>query len=339
MTEGNDAGGQHRRTFVKEIAACSGAFVLAGNIGELLAQTTPDWRKQIGLELFTVRDLMSKDFEGTLAKVAEIGYKEVEPVGYGGLDPKQFRALLDRYGLSAPSTHSGAIDGPDLEQQLEGHQIMGIKYTEIRARRPGGPGPGGAPGGPGAPAAGRPPGAGPPPGGMPQRPPQTEEAVKRSAEQYNKYGAIAKKFGMKILIHNHAGEFDLLENSKKTQYDVLLADTDPALVAMQIDVGWAYVAGQNVLEMFRNNPGRYELWHVKDVVGLKNIDLSTPPGRRRGTFIPIGRGEIDYRTLFASARLAGLKHFVIEQDNAGQNGGDALGDARANYQGLVKVLS
>jgi sugar phosphate isomerase/epimerase len=120
---------------------------------------------------------------------------------------------------------------------------------------------------------------------------------------------------MKILIHNHAGEFDLLENGKKTQYDILLAETDPALVALQIDIGWGCMAG------------------------LKNADPSTPPGRRRGTFIPIGQGELDYRTLFAGARVAGLKYFVIEQDNAGQNGGDALAGARANYQGMVKVLS
>lgn len=330
MNRPDDATGQPRRVFLKDVAAFGGAFLLAGNFGESAAQRSPDWKKQIGLELFTVRELMSKDFEGTLAKVAEIGYKEVEPVGYGGLNPKQFRALLDRCGLSAPSTHSGATDGADLEQQLEGHQIMGFKYTDIRAARPGGAGP---------PGAGGPKSAGRPKGAMPQRPPQTEESVKRSAGQYNKHGAIVKKFGMKILIHNHAGEFDLLENSKKTQYDILLAETDPALVALQIDIGWACVAGQNVLEMFRRNPGRFELWHVKDVAGLKNADPNTPPGRRRGTFIPIGQGEMDYKTLFANARLAGLKYFVIEQDNAGQNGGDALADARANYQGLVKVLS
>ncbi|MEK7405321.1 MAG: hypothetical protein AAB225_09445, partial [Acidobacteriota bacterium] len=127
-----------RRSFLKQVAG--GAFLAA-------APASPDWTKQIGLEMFTVRDLLSKDFEGTLAKVAEIGYTQIEPVGYGGLDPKQFRALLDRCGLSAPSTHAGAIDGPDLEKQLDGHQIMGFKYTEIRAARPGGQRPGGPPGG------------------------------------------------------------------------------------------------------------------------------------------------------------------------------------------------
>src|ERR1022692_1706003 len=109
-----------RRTFLKRVEAASGAIVLTGNLGDA---ASPDWKKQMGLELYTVRDLIDKDLEGTLAKVAEIGYKEVEPTTYGALDPKQFRAALDRYGLSAPSTHAGATEGPDLEKQLEGFQI------------------------------------------------------------------------------------------------------------------------------------------------------------------------------------------------------------------------
>src|SRR5262245_22461975 len=106
-----------RRTFLKEIGAAS---ALAG-----LARAA-DWKKQMGLELYTVRDLFDKDPEGTLARVAEIGYKEVEPTSYGNFDPKHFRAMLDRQELSAPSTHAGATEGPDLEKQLEGFQIMGI---------------------------------------------------------------------------------------------------------------------------------------------------------------------------------------------------------------------
>ena len=116
---------RNRRTFLKDLAAC-GAFA------SLARAAAADWKKQIGLEVYTVRDLFEKDPEGTLARVAEIGYKEVEPTGYANLDPKQFRAVLDRYGLSAPSTHAGATDGPDLEKQLAGFQIMGIRYTEIR---------------------------------------------------------------------------------------------------------------------------------------------------------------------------------------------------------------
>jgi sugar phosphate isomerase/epimerase len=313
----HSAAGQGRRDFFKRIAGTGGTILGVGNLRGMLAQSSPDWRKQIGLELYTVRELLAKDFEGTFAKVAEIGYREVEPVGYGGLDPKAFRALLDRYKLSAPSTHTTADEGPDLEKQLAGHQLMGFRYTQLRAAAP-------------PRAAGAPPAP---------RPARTVESVKRTAATYNRQGALVKKFGMKILIHNHAIEFDRLDGSDLTEYDVLLAETDPATVAMQLDIGWAIIAGQDVLRMFAKHPGRFDLWHVKDVKGLKIIDTSLPPGQRRATFMPIGQGEIDYKPIFAKAAQAGLKYFVIEQDNAGQNGADSLAAARAGYQGLVKTLS
>jgi sugar phosphate isomerase/epimerase len=242
----------------------------------------------------------------------------VEPAGgYGGLSPKEFRALLDRYSLTMPSTHSGASEGPDLEKQLEGFQIMGLGYIEI-----GGGGGGGRAGGAGR---GRGPGT-----------PTTEEAVKRQAEQLNRHGEIAKKFGMKMLVHNHTQEFTLVQGSDKVRpYDILLAETDPGLVAMQLDIGWASVAGQNILEMFRRNPGRYELWHVKDVKGLKE---GPPQDLRTAHLVPAGTGDVDYKTIFTNAELAGMKHFCVEQDNVAESG-DAMGAARTSYSNLVRMLS
>lgn len=316
-----------RRDVLKRLAGSTGAVFLASALSQPAGAATPDWRKQVGLELFTVRDLIQKDYEGTLARVAEIGYKEVEPAsGYAGLSPKDFRAMLDRLGLSMPSTHSGAHEGPDLEQQLEGFQIMGLKYIEIggpvgaRGRGPGGRGPGGPPG------AGR--GRGPMP--------QTEESVKRQAEQLNKHGGIAKKFGMKMLVHNHTQEFRYVEGSTTLRpYDILLAETDPSLVAMQLDIGWASVAGQNIVGMFHKNPGRYELWHVKDAKGLKK---GPPQDLRNAQLVPVGMGEVDYKTIFKNAGLAGMKHFCVEQDNAADSG-DAMAAARISYQNLVRILS
>ena len=300
----------NRRNFVKNIAVGSGAFLW----GAELAMAAPDWKKQAGLELYTVRDLTAKDYEGTLAKVAEIGYKEVEPAtDYGKLEPKAFRAMLDRYGLSAPSTHVPATDGPGLEKELEGFQVMGIKYTEIRSARP-------------------------PSGGGRSR--QTEESVKRTADEINRHGAIVKKFGMKMLIHNHTMEFEPLEGGKLRPYDVLLAETDPAVVAMQLDIGWASVAGQNILEMFKKNPGRFELWHVKDARGIKlmNADMNESERMRAATLVPVGQGEVDYKTIFANAELAGMKHYCVEQDNAA-DWGDSMAAARVSYQNLIKLLS
>ncbi|HEY3838047.1 MAG TPA: hypothetical protein VGL72_15810, partial [Bryobacteraceae bacterium] len=171
------------------MTVCGAAVAAAESVARAAG---PDWKKQIGLEMYTVRDLMAKDYEGTFAKVAEIGYKEVEPAsnGYGNMEPKQFRAMLDRYGLSMPSTHVGATAGPGLEKQLEGFQIMGLKYVEI--------GGGGAGGGGGA-ARKTAKKTGPAP--------VTEESVKRTAALLNEHGQIAKKFGMKMLYHNHAQEF------------------------------------------------------------------------------------------------------------------------------------
>ena len=289
-----------------------GKLTLAALPASLLAAT--DWKKQPGLELYTVRDLLAKAYESTVAKVAEIGYKEVEPAtNYAGMEPKQFRAMLDRYGLTAPTTHVGATEGPDLEKQLEGFQIMGIKYTEVRS----------------APAQG---------GGGGRRGP-TEDSIKRQAAQLNAHGKIVNKFGMKMLLHNHTMEFQPIEGSALRPYDLLLAETDPSLVAMQLDIGWASVAGQNILEMFHKNPGRFELWHVKDARGIKMMtpQMQQSERQRSAVLVPVGQGEVDYKAIFAAADVAGMKHYCIEQDNAA-DWGDSVAAARVSYQNLMKIL-
>ena len=296
----------HRRSFFQALAATAGAAAFS----DLMAQIDPGWKNRIGLELYTVRDLLPSDYEGILAKVAAIGYKEVEPADpYNNMPPKQYRALLDKYGLTMPSTHSGATAGPDLEKQLEGFQIMGLKYIEIR----GGGGGGGG---------------------------RTVDVAAKTAAQLNEHGKIAKKFGMKMLVHNHAGEFETLTGSTKTQYDILLAETDPELVAMQLDIGWATVAGQNVMEMFAKSPGRFELWHVKDAIDTKKLDPKMSPTQRQRAahLCPVGLGDIDYKSIFAAAKQAGLKHFLIEQDNAAA-WGDSVAAAKTSYQNLLKILS
>ncbi len=327
-----------RREFMTDVAACGVAALAVPQLGPVVAAAQPaDWKSRIGLELYTVRDQLASDFEGVLAKVAAIGYKEIEPAGgYNNMPPAQFRALLDRLGLTMPSTHAPASGtGADLERQLEGFQIMGIKYTEISA--------GGRGAGAGRSGAARP--AGPlPPGAYfnagtgrvhnafteaeafgPYQPPTTPEAVKQRAAQLNANGKIAQKFGMKILVHNHTGEFEKFSDSpqasprsRMTAYDLLLAETDPALVTMQIDIGWTYIAGVDPIALFKRNPGRFELWHIKDVFGLKTVSPSLGPNARVSSmaFAPVGAGQIDFKPVFANAALAGLKHFVVEHDNA-----------------------
>ena len=352
MLSENHANGPLRRTFLKQAAAVSGAALFAPAWKDALAQAqgTTDWKKQIGIEFYTVRDLMATDYEGVVAKLAQIGYKEVEPAsGYNHMDPKSFRAMLDRYGLSMPSTHTDypSGTGAELERQLEAQQIMGLKYTEIRSGampgRGAGRGPGSAPLAPGAyynPAT-----------GVthnsfkeleafgPNQPRVTLDSVKKRAAEFNANGKIARKFGIKLFVHNHTGEFEKLIDSDKTEYDVLLAETDPELVVMQLDLGWVYVAGLDPIEMFQHNPGRFELWHIKDVFGLKTVNPKLSPSQRTSSmaFAPVGAGQIDYKNVFAHAKMAGLKHFVVEQDNAACFG-DSLAAARLSYENLKAIL-
>ena len=287
------------------------AAMVAGRLTPLAARqaaAAPPWKSRMGLELYTVRDLLTADYEGTLAKVAAIGYTEVEATSYDTMSPKEFRAMLDRCGLRMPSTHAPARgQGADLERMLEGFQVMGLEYTEIA--RPS------------------------PPGG-------SLDAVKRRAAQLNEDGRIARKFGMKVLVHNHVTEFEPLSDSPRTTFDVIVEQTDPALVTMQLDVGWAYVAGVDPIAQFKAHPGRFELWHVKDVFGLKTVNPSLGPAARVSSmsFVPVGTGQIDWKAVFAQAQAAGLRHFAVEQDNAAA-WGDSLAAARVWYEHLVKLLS
>ena len=311
MTTNYDVGGRDRRAFLRDLTL-GGACVLGGESALLAApKIAPQWKNQIGLELYTVRDLLAKDYEGTLAKVAAIGYKEVEAADpYNNLPPAQYKALLDKYHFKMFSTHADATDGPGLEKELEGHALMGLKYTAVHK------------------AGDRP------------RGPKTIERVKGDCAEMNTYGVLLKKFGMKYYIHNHSGEFDVLDDGKTTEYDVMLRETDPALVAMQLDIGWAYVAGQDAVEMFKKNPGRYELWHVKDAK-YKELDPKQKPSQRQrvAKIVAMGEGDVEYRAVFANAKTAGLKHFVIEQDTAGQGGRDAIADCKIAYDNLNKILA
>ena len=128
-----------RRQFLQELTL-GGAAVVTSRPKPPAAPQAVDaaqWRSRIGIELYTVRDLLTADYEGTLAKVADIGYTEVEPTSYNNMSPKEFRAMLDRLKLTMPSTHAPARGtGADLERQLEGFQVMGIRYTEIATASP-----------------------------------------------------------------------------------------------------------------------------------------------------------------------------------------------------------
>ena len=339
----------NRRMLLKQAAYAGGVLAMSSS-GARRSEAAENLKSRIGLALYTVRDIMATDFEGVLAKVAQIGYKEVEPAnGYNKLEAKSFRALLDRYGLSMPSTHTNYPEaGAELERQLEAQQIMGIRYTEIRT---GPPRPASAV--PVRPAAALELGAYFNPGTGktnnsftelgafgPYQPPVTLDTTKRRAATLNANGKIAHKFGIKLFVHNHTGEFERLSDDDRSEYDVLLAETDPDLVTMQLDIAWACIAGKDPIQLFKANPGRYELWHIKDVFGLKTVNQALSPNQRTQSmaFAPVGAGQIDYKRIFAEADVAGMKHFFVEQDNAASFG-DSLAAAGVSYKNLSTILS
>lgn len=306
-------------------AVRASASAATGGGGE---DSGPALARRVGLELWTVRDLLTdpRTRADTLERVAAVGFREIEPDhgpsgGYLGLSPKAFRALLERLGLTMPSTHLALREGPDIEQRLEGLAIMGLRYVVLAPRgkalldipgqmRMSGPAP-------------------------------TTAEVRRDCEQLNQYGRLVSRYGMKVLVHNHTMEFaPLADDPQHNAYDILLRETDPSWVAMQLDIGWAAVAGQDIVALFNKAPGRFELWHVKDASNIKLMPASLTEAQRQqiAQLVPVGLGDVDYKAIFAHAQLAGLKHFCVEQDNAG-DWGDSLAAARVSYQNLQKLLT
>ncbi len=245
--------------------------------------------ERIGLQLYTVRDFMKTDFAGTIAKVAATGYKEVEFASYFDHSPKEIRALLDQNGLSSPSCHVGYdIVEKKWPEAIEAAKVIGHRYIicpwideKQRAER----------------------------GGW-----------KRAAELFNKAGEASKKAGIQFGYHNHSFEFEPADSlGGKLPYDFLLAETDPKLVTMEMDLCWISVAGKDPLAYFDKFPGRFPLVHVKDWVK----DASTSSGyqgamgqtvKYGGHMANVGQGSVDWKRIFAQSRKAGIKHYFVEND-------------------------
>ncbi len=337
MTPNNPHANPSRRTFMRDLSRYGGGALAVGSFASRLrAQAPVDWSKQIGIQLVMLRDQMTKDVEATLAQVAAIGYRVVNPVGFSGFDPKAYRAMLDRHGLIAPHIDLGFSTGPGMEADLEACQILGMKFAEPavgRSAQIGSARSGGASDPYARPAGSRP---------FTISMPRTLEDAKRTASDYNAYGKVARKFGIKVIFHSHVEEFELLAGSKSTFFHVFLSETDPELVGIEFDLGFTAIAGRNIPEVIRQYPGRFPILDVRDILGLKNADANpalTPTQRRQYTYsVPVGLGEVDFKTIFANAETAGMKHFFVLQDNAAA-WGDSMAVARVSYQNLAKILA
>ena len=258
-----------RRTFI-------GSLTAAAVVSRLGWAADQHRIEKIGLELYTVRDLLKQDFEGTLARVAKIGYKEVEFAGYfndlNNLNPspKRTREILSSDGLDAPATHVayGMLSPENWPKVIEGSEILGHKYIVN-------------------------------PGIDPQLQ-KTADGWKRAAETFNRAGKESMRSGIQFAYHNHVVEFKPIDG--QLPYDILLTECDPKLVKMEMDLGWAHKAGTDPLSYFAKYPGRFPVVHVKD------FDAN-------GEMADVGKGVIDWKAIFAKSELAGIKHYFVEHDN------------------------
>lgn len=163
--------------------------------------------------------------------------------------------------------------------------------------------------------------------------------VQREAELYNQIGTAGKAYGVKVLIHNHTTEFQPLADDSRTEFDILIANVDPSVVVFELDIGWATVAGQDPLALFKKYPGRFPLWHVKDMADLATVRALPTQGERMraAKIVGVGEGEIAYGPIFQQAKLAGLEHYYVEDDAAPQHG--SLDVMRACIANLRKQLA
>jgi sugar phosphate isomerase/epimerase len=299
----------NRRTFIKSTTALAGGGLLLNH--QLFASSLA--MKPAGLQLFTLFNVIEKDVPGSIKKIAAIGYKEIESAfsskgAFYGYSAREFNSLLNDNGLSWKSHHvigapfklpPGAklptgpdgkpINIPPMKNLRENMQELVDAVAE---------------------------------GGIPylvcaNTPYDTADELTKSIETLNKTAAACKKAGMQFAYHNHDGEFKTFEG--KVPYDALLTDTE---IPMELDICWTVKAGIDPVELFKKHPGRFHLWHVKDI----DKGFTGPQ--------PVGTGIIDWKKIFDATAVSGMQHFFVEHDMPK----DPFASITISMENLIKLI-
>jgi sugar phosphate isomerase/epimerase len=278
-----------RRTFLESSIA---AAALAARPTWMRAAETTHEIKSVGLQLYTVRGELKKNFDGTIAKVAATGYKEVEfAEDYGGHSPQDVRALLDKDGLVSPSAHIRLdLIENKWPETLDAAHAIGNAYLVC---------------------------------------PWIDEKMRNAdgwkhvVEVFNRAGEASQKAGIQFCYHNHSFEFAPVDGlGGKLAYDYLLEQTDPKLVKMEMDLCWISVAGKDPVSYFDKYQGRFPMVHVKDYVNDPNATSSyagaTGSVAFKGRLADVGKGQIDWKRILSHSDTAGIKHYFVENDDAKQ---------------------
>jgi sugar phosphate isomerase/epimerase len=284
-----------RRTFIGTM----GAALLAAR--RAAAASIP----RLGAQLYTVRTEMQKDFDGTLAKVAAIGFKEVEFAGYFNQTPPQVREALTRHKLASPSAHIdyASLTGDKWARALDAAGVIGHTYL-INA--------------------------------WVDEPIRKEpDAWKRIADTYNSAAAVSKRAGIQFAYHNHNFEFaPRTDLNGKLPFDYLLETCDPALVKIELDLCWIAATGKDPLDYFRRYPERFPLVHVKGLRKLSHNGAEAPIASILPEITEVGHDDvIDWKRIFAQSETGGIKHYFVEHDQPK----DPFESLKASYEYVSRL--
>ncbi len=306
----------NRRTFLKNTSAIALGSLLLNKEALANAILNKPAMPGVGLQLFTLFDVLDNDVQGNLKKIADIGYTEIESAfskkgGFYGMSAKEFSTTVKNLGMHWRSHHvlgapfklppgakmPAGADGkpmviPPMKTLRDNYQELvdqaaegGVTYL-VCANTPIG----------------------------------TLDEIKSSIEVLNKSAEAAKKAGLVFAYHNHDAEFKKVDGV--VPYDLILSQTDKNLVKMELDLGWTLKAGKDPVELFKAHPGRFPLWHVKDM------------DAKFEQILEVGKGTFNFKRIFDHAKESGMRNFFVEQDGAP----NPIANITTSYQYIHQLL-
>lgn len=265
-----------RRKFIKQTGVLAASIAVMPSLAYSTIAKHP-----VGLQLYSLRDVIKNDIKGIIEKVALIGYKEVETYGYStkgkfwGLDAKAFGNLLKANGMKAPSGHyemdnfiAGKTD-KELKSYIEAANIIGSEYITVPY--------------------------------LQEVLRKTADDFKKIADKLNEAAVTCKTAGLKLAYHNH--DFEFTKFGDTTGYEILLNGTDKKLVDFEMDLYWVTRSNVDPLSLFKAHPNRFTMWHIKDM-DKTNHQVNTE----------VGQGAVNFKPIFAAGKLAGVKHYFVEHE-------------------------
>jgi sugar phosphate isomerase/epimerase len=277
----------NRREFFKISAAGALGVMVLGPLGCKPAAID---RKSfgVGIQMYTLRDAMTADALGSLKKLSDLGYKNLELANYSegkfyGFSPLDLKKIVSDLGMNILSSHTqveaAGITIDNAKKMADDHAELGVKYcvqpwvNEVD---------------------------------------RNIESYKKMVGDWNEVGKIMKGVGIQFGYHNHNFEFQSIDGIVP-YYDIFMKEMDPDLITMEIDLFWVSKAGQDPVEMFKKYPGRFQLFHLKDMHTKQEPFFDV----NKDDVCSVGSGIIDFKTILASKDIAGMKHWFVEDDNQG----------------------